>query len=49
VKEAERIRRDRLKSEHEQKVLRDKAAAEKRLLDKEKEKRRTQKKEKRRM
>ncbi|KAJ3410690.1 hypothetical protein HDV05_003487 [Chytridiales sp. JEL 0842] len=49
VKEAERLRREKLKAEHEHKVARDKAANEKRLLEKEKEKKRTMKKEKRRM
>ncbi|KAJ3094039.1 hypothetical protein HDU97_008662 [Phlyctochytrium planicorne] len=49
VREAEQQRRAKMKSEHETIQQRNKAALEKQLLDKEKEKRRTQKKEKRRM
>ncbi|KAI8852014.1 hypothetical protein BC829DRAFT_91315 [Chytridium lagenaria] len=49
VRDVEQQRRAKMKSEHEQTVLRNKAALEKQLADKEKEKRRTQKKEKRRM
>ncbi|KAJ3330296.1 hypothetical protein HDU76_006013 [Blyttiomyces sp. JEL0837] len=49
VKEAELNKRAKMQAEHTAKVQRDKAALEKQLADKEKEKRRTQKKEKRRM
>ncbi|KAJ3215375.1 hypothetical protein HDU67_000531 [Dinochytrium kinnereticum] len=49
VRDVEQQRRAKLKAEHEVVQQRNKAALEKQLLDKEKEKRRTQKKEKRRM